>query len=117
MDANRLLGLADLRLSGPSSAETPLTDAAQWSARNLSPGSWRRARAWSAWGEYLADVGRFDEAEPILLESHRVLETELGRQATATVDATRRLARLYLAWGKPGHAARFQNGTAERVQN
>jgi len=94
MEANRLSGAARLGMGDDSAAESLLHDTAQWFERRYPPDSWRRARAQSAWGECLVSLGRFNEAESILIESQEVLQAEVGSRSTATLDATRRLVRL-----------------------
>ena len=69
--------------------------------------AWRRTRANIAWGAYLVAAGRFEEAEPILLQSRKILEEEVGRNCTSTRDAGRRLVDLYAAWGRSTEAARW----------
>ncbi len=61
------------------------------------------ARDRSILGVCLTRLGRFDEAEPELLEALRVFKKAPTR---AHVEGTiRRLAALYDAWGKPDEAA------------
>jgi len=106
-DAKRLLGVAALGLGQTSAAEPLLLEATRWSERSLPPDSWRRARAQSAWGECLVALGRYDQAESTLLNAHEVLVAQVGEKSTAAVDTTRRLVRLYKAWGKPSKAAKY----------
>lgn len=110
MEARRLLGSAHLGLGDTDAAEPLLRDVAERFAGTRTPDSWRRARALSAWGACLASQRRFEDAEPVLLQSHAVLVTEVGPASTATVDAVRRLVSLYQAWGKPDQAARWAGG-------
>ncbi len=104
MEARRLLGIAQLGLSDTHAAESLLNEVVLWFETH-SVDQWRRARAQSAWGACLVSLRRFEEAEPILLLSQKVLEREVGRDSTATQDANRRIIRLYEAWGKPAKAA------------
>jgi serine/threonine protein kinase/tetratricopeptide (TPR) repeat protein len=114
MEARRLLGLALLGSGEVHTAEQHLQQAAYWfRSRGTGPYSrgtepWRLARAQSAWGGSLASSRRFAEAEPILLRSYEVLEREVGRDSTATVDAGRRVVQLYEAWGKPARANQWR---------
>jgi hypothetical protein len=101
MEARRLLGLANLGLGDAGTAEPMLREAAEWFKRTQAADSWRRARAQGAWGECLVSLRRFNEAEPILLQSLAVLEREVGRSSTATQDANRRIRRLDEARRKP----------------
>ncbi len=104
MEAMRLLGTARLRMGDTHGAEAPLREAERWFARNRAPDAWPRARAESAWGEYLVATRRYAEAEPLLVASHRTLEQMLGAEAAATRDANQSIVRLYEAWGKPAPA-------------
>jgi hypothetical protein len=58
-------------------------------------------------GAALSGLGRFDEAEPLLLGSYEALATEKGA-AIYREDARRRLIGLYEAWNKPDSAAKFR---------
>jgi serine/threonine protein kinase/tetratricopeptide (TPR) repeat protein len=100
MEARRLLGMASLGEGEAHAAEPILREVAEWFRRTQTADSWRRARAQGAWGECLLALQRFDEAEPILLQSLTVLEREVGRTSTMTQDAIRRIRRLNEARGK-----------------
>lgn len=107
MEARRMLGIAKLGLNDTRTAESLLHEAAGWFTRSQSWYSWRCARARSAWGACLVSLRSFEKAEPILLQSQKILETEVGLDSTATLDANRRIVRLYKAWGKPALAAKW----------
>jgi tetratricopeptide (TPR) repeat protein len=94
MEAKRQLGTARLRLGDARGAEAPLREAEQWFTRNRGPAAWRRARAESAWGEYVLVARGADDAENLLFDAHLRLEESLGADATATRDAARRVERL-----------------------
>ncbi len=64
-------------------------------------------------GETLLLLGRFAEAEPLLLESHRVFLATRGRGHPMTRKAAARLADLYRAWGRPERAADYESEPAE----
>ncbi|MCP3964312.1 MAG: serine/threonine protein kinase [bacterium] len=55
---------------------------------------WRTADARSVLGGCLADLDRFDEAEPLLRESLPIIEQAKGDSSRATVEARQRLDRL-----------------------
>jgi hypothetical protein len=57
---------------------------------------------------------RFAEAEPLLDESYAALDARLGRRDPRTVEALRRLASLYEAWGKPAQSAQYRALAAVR---
>ena len=63
----------------------------------------------TALGECLLAQQHYAEAEPLLLTGCDDLKKRLGPQNRFTIQATRRLHDLYLAWNKPAEAARFAN--------
>jgi serine/threonine-protein kinase len=74
----------------------------------LAPGHWRTASAEAVEGAALAGLGRYDEAEKMLLASYGVLHEDKGAAHVYVVNSSRWLARLYLAMGQPAKAARFR---------
>ena len=79
----------------------------------LQSGQWNTMNARSLLGESLAGLGRFEEAEALLLAGQSGLEAQAdaippGDRESLQVDAIARLARLYGAWGKPSEAARWR---------
>ena len=66
------------------------------------------AVAQDALGECLTTQKRYDEAEPLLVESYRTLNSKLGQHDPRTVEAQRRLANLYQAWNKPEQAMHYR---------
>ena len=74
-------------------------------AINLPEDHWRVAAASIYEGRALAGIGRFDEAEPILLGS-------LDSLAQAPIpdleeNSRRAVAQFYIAWGRPEQAENF----------
>ena len=69
--------------------------------RAKQPPTWRTADAESVLGGCLAAQGRFEEAEPLLLESYPLLQKDKGDGAKHAAEARQRIADLYKAWGKP----------------
>ena len=59
----------------------------------------RIARAESALGASLGGLGRFQEAEPLLLRSYSILKEKAEAQ---------RLVDLYESWGKPASALEYR---------
>jgi tetratricopeptide (TPR) repeat protein len=49
-------------------------------------------------GRSLVGLGRYAEAEPVLLEAHQVLDAALDATDDRVVKAVRALAELYTAW-------------------
>jgi tetratricopeptide (TPR) repeat protein len=60
-------------------------------------------------GNTLAHLGRFAEAEPLLLDAHRQLVAGWGATNRYTVAAAGDLERFYRRWGKPALAASFRS--------
>jgi len=67
------------------------------------------ALANGALGECLTAQLRYDEAEPLLLESYKSLKSSQGATNPRTRLALRRLIALYNAWGKPDTADQYQS--------
>jgi tetratricopeptide (TPR) repeat protein len=59
-------------------------------------------------GECLTLLKRDEEAERLLKESYDGFKPIRGARSPEMVEARRRLAQLYEAWGKPEQAARFR---------
>ncbi len=53
--------------------------------------------------------GRYGEAEPVLLESYRILSDDAGESAIYTRVASRHIVALYEAWGRLEEAAKYRN--------
>ena len=117
-----LLGLA-LTRTGDAPAGEPLLRAALADGKNMDRFSQvigprffdlTFGNLGTALGECLLVQKRYAEAEPLLLTGHDDLEKRLGVQNRLTIQATRRLHDLYLAWNKPAEVARFaDNATAQ----
>jgi tetratricopeptide (TPR) repeat protein len=74
----------------------------------LSGDHWRTAVAIGAEGAALAGLGKYADAEERLLQSHTILRQDPNAMTIFVSEATRRLASLYSAWGKPVRAAEFR---------
>jgi serine/threonine protein kinase/tetratricopeptide (TPR) repeat protein len=64
-------------------------------------------------GEALTTLTRYAEAEPLLLEAHRVYNSQSGRIMRDARDTVARLVALYDAWGRPDRAAAFRTLLAQ----
>ncbi len=82
-------------------------------AASLPPEHWLLPYLWGGQGETLARLNRFEEAEPLLVNSHRVFLTTRGEDHSLTRKARERLADLYRAWGKPDKAAVYEAETGD----
>ena len=65
---------------------------------------WRAAVPKSVRGAALTALGRYAEAEPLLLQGAGSIRDLPGRQARELALARERLAALYVAWGRPEKA-------------
>jgi hypothetical protein len=76
--------------------------------RTFPEDDWSVGATKSLLGAAIAALGRYDEAEPLLLDAYRDLEgsgTSRGREARVTIE---RLAALYEVWGRPDRAAGYR---------
>ncbi len=69
--------------------------------------NWYVAKLQGEHGECLIKLGRYGQAELPLLASYEGLQASQGSDHYLTIEAVRRLIRLYEAWGKPGEAAEW----------
>ena len=76
-------------------------------ARVLPLGHRLIASSKAALGESLRLQKRYAEAEPILLDSYRILKSTSGDQAPRTKEARQSLKSLYQDWHKPEKAASY----------
>lgn len=107
--ANPLLELGlILNKSGRSrEAEYYLRQALEIRSRLMPKGNQLIAVSEGALGECLTTQKRFAEAEPVLQQSYATMKNIQGEQGPSTLEAKRRLAALYQAWGKPKEASRY----------
>ncbi len=106
--AFHVTGLSLLDLGRPAAAEPALREALELRRGALPEGHWLVASSQGALGTALAALGRFAEAEALLLESERGLTAARGPGHVRSLEARRRLAALYEAWGRPEQAARWR---------
>lgn len=74
----------------------------------LPQGHWMIGVVHGGYGECLTAMGRFDDAEPRLLEAYGVLLNALGTDHERTRKAVERLVALYGAAGREDEAARWR---------
>jgi hypothetical protein len=82
-----------------------LRDALRIRQRLFRPDDWRIGVPKSVLGAALRALGRYDEAEVMLLEARRVLKEIPGAEAQEFRATRARLVALYEAWGRPEKAA------------
>ncbi|MBS0263785.1 MAG: tetratricopeptide repeat protein [Planctomycetes bacterium] len=109
------LALNHLKKREPERAEALLREALRAYEKQL-PDDWRRFEIMGLLGEALSIQARFEEAEPLVLESFAGME---ARHTRVTVDAwprrplaRRRVVPLYEAWGKPALTAKWRQEPA-----
>jgi len=85
----------------PALAEPLLRDALRIRQRSFQPDDWRIAVARSVLGAALTALGRYEEAEALLLDAQRVLKDVPGAQAQEAEANRARLAALDTARSQP----------------
>jgi serine/threonine-protein kinase len=101
-------GLILNKLGRGDEAEKVLREAVKLREENLPIKHFLSALTKGALGECLTVQKRYDEAEALLIASYNDLKSSQGEQTPRTVEAVRRLARLYEAWKKPDQEAAFR---------
>lgn len=61
------------------------------------------------YGNCLAALRRYEEAQAALLEAHQILVDSVGAKHDHTTATTKSLIELYVGWGKPEEADRWRN--------
>jgi hypothetical protein len=72
-------------------------------------GGWRIAETTSIIGGVLVAQGRFNEAQPLLLDALRVMESDSQAPKRRTQNALARIINLYETWGKTDEAAKWRS--------
>jgi serine/threonine-protein kinase len=102
------LGLVLNKTGRSRDAEAYLREALEIRTRLLPGGNQLIAASEGALGECLTTQKRYAEAEPLLQRGYATMKGVQGERGPLTLEAVRRLAALYQAWGKPAEAARYQ---------
>jgi eukaryotic-like serine/threonine-protein kinase len=102
-------GLNLTKTGQPNEGETILREAVKMRTDSLPKEHFWVALANGALGECLTAQGRYDEAEPLLLQSYESLKSSQGATNPRTRLALRRLVALYDDWGKPDTANAYKN--------
>ncbi len=76
--------------------------------RSADAGGWRIANAESILGACLGGLGRYEEAEALLLASYPIVREKTDAGTTYTRDLLARIVVLYESWGKPEQAAEYR---------
>jgi eukaryotic-like serine/threonine-protein kinase len=102
------LGLILNKTGRSREAEGYLREALEMRTHLLPRGNQLIGASEGALGECLTAQKRYTEAEPLLQRSYTTMKDVQGEHGPLTLEAVRRLAALYRAWGKPEVAARYQ---------
>lgn len=101
-------GLILTRDGKAAEGEPYLREALAIRQKIVSPDNFMIPYTESALGDCLVAQKRYAEAEPILIDSYLGLIWKLGETDARTVEARRRVAKLYDDWGKPDQALLFR---------
>jgi serine/threonine-protein kinase len=93
--------------------EVILREAVRLRNNSMPKGHFWVALANDALGECLTIQGRYDQAEPLLLQSYESLKSSQGTHNPRTRLALQRLVALYEDWGKFETAKTYRNNLAE----
>ncbi len=99
-----------LETKGDCAAALPIfEEALHIRKESVAADNWRIAQIEALLGGCLTALGRYDEAEPLLLASFPRIERARGADDPITRDARRRLVDYYTATDQPTLAAKYQN--------
>jgi tetratricopeptide (TPR) repeat protein len=99
------LGLILDKTGRPQSGETYLREALEIRTRLLPSGNQLIGTTEGALGECLIMLKRYGEAEPLLLDSYKILKSTAREHDARTIEAVQRLITLYQSWGRAQKAA------------
>ena len=108
VESLRRVGVHHLETGRIDEAETELREALARLGRTLPAADWRVGRARSDVGAAAAAQGRFEEAEPLLLDGHATLVADPEAFPADRRDAVERIVKLYQEWGRPDQAAAWR---------
>jgi tetratricopeptide (TPR) repeat protein len=108
--ATRMVDLAVLLMDRADNeeAEQFLRDALEIYRPGLPETRWPMVETQSSLGACLAGQGRFEEAEPLLLDSFTALRDERGLDHASTQLTITRLVSLYVEWGRSDDAESYR---------
>ncbi len=110
-----LLALVRMEKDEAAGAETLLRECLQIRRVALPQDHWLTAHAESVLGGCLAALGRYQEAERLLLDGDAVMVKALGRDHDRTVDGLHRIIDLYDAWNKAELATVYRSKLARAL--
>jgi len=97
-----------VRLGETTEGESHLWRSLDLRTRTLPAGHYQIAEAQAALGEFLGEQSRFGEAEPLLVDSHKVISAKLGPRDPRTLESQERLITFYETWGMPEKAMPYR---------
>ena len=95
------LGLILDKTGRPQEGETYLREALEIRTRLLPSGNRLIGTTEGALGECLTMLKRYGEAEPLLLDSYKILGSTAVEHDLRKIKAVQRLTTFYQSWGKP----------------
>ena len=101
------LGRVMLHYNQPAKAEEFLREALDIRRNALPAGHWEIAEIESVLGGSLTQLGRFEEAETLLLASVPILRKAQGKESRITEEAVQHVLALYAAWNRPAKVKEF----------
>jgi eukaryotic-like serine/threonine-protein kinase len=104
----QVLGMSLMDQGDPSAALQPLHESLELRKKTLASDHWLIATSECALGSCLTKLGRFDDAEKLLLNGLRTLRNKLGDKHDRTQLALQSLVDLYQTWGKLDEASQYQ---------
>ncbi|HZW06803.1 MAG TPA: tetratricopeptide repeat protein, partial [Phycisphaerales bacterium] len=102
------LGALLLKAGKLREADAVFTEAIAAARERMAPDHYYMAIFKSNRGRALSRLERFTEAEPLLLESHAVIQKQFGADHPRSHRSAWRAAELYAAWNSPGEAAEWR---------
>ena len=105
-----LAEMASLRLAQDryAEAEEGIRHSSEILRKTLPVDSFWIARGEAVLGAALTGLGRYQEAEPLLVTSYAALRVRVGDRCHLTLEALDYLVELYEAWDKPEKAAEYR---------
>lgn len=91
----------------PESAKTYLEEALLVRRNTLGNEHWQTGTSMTNLGECILSLGKYAEAESLLVDGFRTVSNQFGNSDKRTKRAASTLAKLYQGWGKPDQAAKY----------
>ncbi len=102
------IGKNFMAINRPDSALVYFEEALTVRRQSLGADHWQTGMSMVAVGDCLRWLDRFDEAEPLLIKGHSLVDGQFGAEDERTLSAVQALIDLYQDWGKPQKAEEFE---------